>query len=564
MKATDINILPEGTFLCNGKYKIEKRIGIGGFGITYKACQNALGREVCIKEYFLSGKCVRDVQSYNVYPQGVSNEFYRKYRDSFEREARMLAELHHPNIVEVVDVFKENNTSYMVMMYIEGQNLQKIVEHKGRLKYTEAVNYIAQIAGAVDYIHKRHILHRDIKPENIMLTADYKAILIDFGSARVFEKDKTQIHTSILTNGYAPPEQYASKSRKGSYTDIYALGATFYYALTGQTPLEATARLIEKMPEPKSLVSDIPEEANRTILKAMQLKSENRHQTVSDFMDDLRNIRPSVIVDETIGLKSKRSVVPIVVSSVLIAAVVLVVLIILLRKDGGYEVEDFTGTGMYPMVYVEGGTFEMGSNDSGDDDCPVHQVTLDGFYIGQFEVSRKLFKSIMGYDPSLYDAPDADDYPVENVSIKEVRDFIDRLNRKTGKHFDLPSEAQWEYAARGGQNSLKYSFAGTEDLDNIWYDRNNPTKVYYEPSVNELGIYQMSGNVAEWCRDYYDSEFYLTGGSYNPVNLKGQYGDLVVVRGGSYYSDGLELSVYYRDPYDSPQEDVGFRLVMGK
>lgn len=540
------------------------------------AIQNGLNRIVCIKEYFPSGKCARDTVSYNIYPQTISNEYYYKYRESFEKEARILAELSHPNIVEVIDVFGENNTSYMVMEYIKGESLQKAVENRGRLPYTEAVNYIAQIADAVDYIHKRHILHRDIKPDNIMLTASYKAILIDFGSAREFEEDKTQIHTSMFTNGYAPPEQYASKSRKGSYTDIYALGATFYFTLTGQAPLEATARLIDKMPEPKKLVKDIPEEANRTILKAMQLKSENRHQTIDDFMADLRNIRPSVLIDETIGAKSKKWVIPVSIISTLIVAAAITVFLIL-GKNGenvkttdsmgttdSIETIDFTGTGMYPMIYVEGGTFEMG-NDNSDNDCPTHEVTLDGYYIGQFEVSRKFFKSIMGYDPSLYATPDADNYPVENVSIEEAKRFIEMLNRKTRKHFALPTEAQWEYAARGGQSSRGYSYSGTADTDKLWYDRDNPTEIYYEPSVNELGIYQMSGNVAEWCRDYYDESFYYTGSRYNPVNSNGHDGDLVVIRGGSYYSfDEEELTVFYRNAYDSPQEDIGFRLVLEK
>ncbi len=295
------NELNPGTVLLNGRYTIEKRIGEGGFGITYKAIQSGLNRTVCIKEYFMTGKCSRDTHAKTVYTQTSSQELFEKYRQSFVEEAKMLASLHHPNIVEVIDVFDENNTSYMVMSFIEGETLQHLVGTKGRLPYSEAVNYIAQVTNAIGYIHDRGILHRDIKPDNIMITADYRAILIDFGSAREFEHDKTQFHTSILTHGYAPTEQYTSKSRKGSYTDIYAIGGTLYFALTAQVPLEAAARWTEQMPAPKELVKDIPDEVNRTILKAMQLKAENRHQTVQEFMDDLRNIKPSVLIDETIG-----------------------------------------------------------------------------------------------------------------------------------------------------------------------------------------------------------------------------------------------------------------------
>jgi len=283
--------LQSGTALNAGKYIIEKKIGEGGFGITYKAVQTGLNRAVCIKEYFLAGRCMRNTQVKTVHLLGISDEKYEKYRQAFVKEAQTLASLRHPNIVEVIDIFDENNTSYMVMNFIEGRSLQCIVDENGPLSYPEAVNYMAQITDAVRYIHEHNILHRDIKPENIMVTADYKAILIDFGSAREFEQDKTQMHTTMLTHGYAPPEQYTANSKKGSYTDIYALGATLYFILTGKVPLEAAARSIEEITEPKQLNPSIPNEGNRTIMKAMKLKKEERYQLVQDFMNDLKNVR---------------------------------------------------------------------------------------------------------------------------------------------------------------------------------------------------------------------------------------------------------------------------------
>ena len=280
--------LQPGTGLCGGKYVIEKKIGEGGFGITYRAVQTGLNRAVCIKEYFLAGRCVRDVQAKTIHLQGSGEDLFEKYRKSFVREAQTLAALHHPGIVEVIDIFDENNTSYMVMPFVEGRSLQSIVEKQGPLSYPEAVNYVAQVASAVGYIHERHILHRDIKPDNIMITADYKAVLIDFGSAREFEEDKTQAQTSMVTHGYAPTEQYTRNSRKGAYTDIYAIGATLYFVLTAHVPLEAAARITETMPEPRELVPDLPLEANRTIMKAMQIKPQDRHQSIEEFMADLR------------------------------------------------------------------------------------------------------------------------------------------------------------------------------------------------------------------------------------------------------------------------------------
>lgn len=285
--------LQPGTGLLNGKYVIEKMIGEGGFGITYRATQTGLNRAVCIKEYFLAGVCIRNTYAKTIHLQGMDESKFERFRKSFVKEAQTLAAMHHPGIVEVIDIFDENNTSYMVMPFIEGRSLQSIVEKNGPLAYPDAVNYIAQVANAVGYIHERHILHRDIKPDNIMITADNKAILIDFGSAREFEEDKTQAHTSMVTHGYAPTEQYSRTSRKGAYTDIYAIGATMYFVLTGHVPTEAAARITEPMPEPKEINPNIPDEANRTIMKALQLKSQDRHQSISEFMDDLLNVKPS-------------------------------------------------------------------------------------------------------------------------------------------------------------------------------------------------------------------------------------------------------------------------------
>lgn len=285
--------LQPGITLNNGKYIIEKKIGAGGFGITYKAIQSGLNRTVCIKEYFPSGKCNRNTSSKTVFPQGMTTELYDKYRLAFVNEAKMLAALKHPNIVEVIDVFDENNTSYMVMEFITGKNIQNIVDEDGPLSYNVAINYIGQITNAIDFIHKQHILHRDIKPENIMITSEYKAILIDFGAAREFEHDKVQSHTSMFTRGYAPPEQYHKSSLKGSFTDIYALGATLYFALTGVEPIDSATRSIEKLKEPKELCHNVPENANRTIMKAMELDPKDRHQTIKEFMDDILNVRPS-------------------------------------------------------------------------------------------------------------------------------------------------------------------------------------------------------------------------------------------------------------------------------
>ena len=564
--------LQPGTILCGGKYVIQNKIGEGGFGITYKALQNGLNRTVCIKEYFPAGRCGRATHARTVYVQGMNDNLFEKYRQAFVKEAKMLATLRHQNVVEVIDVFDENNTSYMVMSFIDGESLQSIVESRGRISYPEAVNYIAQITNAVGYIHNNHILHRDIKPDNIMITADYKAILIDFGSAREFEQDKTQVHTSMLTHGYAPTEQYTANSRKGSYTDIYAIGATMYFMLTGQVPLEAAARLTETMVAPKEIVPDLPDEVNRTILKAMQLKAENRHQTIQEFMDDLRNVKPSVLVDETVGggnKSYKRYWVLLVIVCCIVAILTGTITILLDRPtdsntdEAQYETFDFTGMDCYPMIKVCGGAFVMGSDTSEEDDCTPHKVVVRDFYIGQFEVTQSFWEKIMGEDPTAYQLyKHRDSLPVANVSFEEIQLFIDRLNAKTGRSFSLPTEAQWEYAARGGSKSNATHFAGSKYPSAIWYNKKGPFRVRFNSSVNELGLYHMSGNVAEWCMDYYDADFYESSiNNIDPINDVG--GRYRVIRGGSFKdNDARNVTVYYRDADNKARPYVGFRLVM--
>jgi uncharacterized protein (TIGR02145 family) len=291
---TEFRELPIGTTLDNGKYIIVKVLGVGGFGITYYAKHKTLHRDYAIKEFFISGRCVRNTQTKKIHLQGITKEAYDEYKQKFIDEAKILAKLKHDNIVKVNNLFEENDTAYMVMSFVEGMTLQSLVKQKGKLNSNIAISYIGDIADAVNYIHNHDpsILHRDIKPDNIIITPNHRAILIDFGSAREFINDKTQSHTIMLTKGYAPPEQYSSNSRKGSYSDIYSLGAVFYFILTAQKPIDSSVRAIETMPRPKDLVHSISENANRAIMKAMSMKPEDRYQNIKKFISDLEDDPP--------------------------------------------------------------------------------------------------------------------------------------------------------------------------------------------------------------------------------------------------------------------------------
>ena len=215
------------------KYKIEKVLGQGGFGITYLAYDEKLERKVAIKEYFPDGIAVRTGSKVTIPPTRDNEENI----ENFKNEAKSIAKLKNPWIVDVYDVIEENGTVYIVMEYIEGTPLSSLL---GKIKENEAVKYIKQIVKAVGIIHSAGMLHQDIKPENIILKNGEEIKIIDFGSSRVFTADKTKTYEKILTPGYAPLEQYGGKGKRGEYTDVYAICATLYALLKGFPPPEAT------------------------------------------------------------------------------------------------------------------------------------------------------------------------------------------------------------------------------------------------------------------------------------------------------------------------------------
>lgn len=279
-------LLP-GTTLCNGKYVIERKIGSGGFGITYLAKHSTLEKLYAIKEFFISGFNVRNSHTNHVTLQGIEAKDFNKYRQRFIDEARTLAGLNNEAVVKVLDIFDENGTSYMVMPFISGITLQSMVDRDGPMSYEDAVNYIVQICEALSYIHSKDILHRDVTPDNVIVTPEMKTVLIDFGSARKFTNDKTQRHTAIVKQGYAPLEQYSANSRKGAYTDLYSLGAVFYYLLTGERPMDATERANSKMKEPIEINPKVPAQINAVIMKAMEMDCSQRYQSADELIEDI-------------------------------------------------------------------------------------------------------------------------------------------------------------------------------------------------------------------------------------------------------------------------------------
>ena len=238
-------------------------------------------------------------------------------------------------------------------------------------------------------------------------------------------------------------------------------------------------------------------------------------------------------------------------------------------KGGGskFETQTFTVGGVsFKMMPVEGGSFTMGSpdndTDANDDEKPQHAVTLSSFYMGETEVTQALWKAVMdGNNPSYFTGDD--NLPVEKVSWDDCQTFIAKLNQMTGKTFRLPTEAEWEYAARGGKKPKGYEYAGSGNIDLVaWYDDNSESKTHPvgTKTKNDLGLYDMSGNVWEWCGDWYGS--YSSEAQTNPTGPA--TGSYRVYRGGSWFSFALYCRVSFRN-YSTPSnrdDNLGLRLVL--
>ena len=285
--------LNPNTLLQGGKYKIERILGQGGFGITYLATQVMLDRKVCIKEFFFKEYCERDETTSHV-SLGTQNsqEIVERFMTKFLKEARTISQLEHPNIIKIFDIFKENNTAYYVMEYIEGESLSDKVNHYGSLSESEAKDYINQVASALEYIHQRSINHLDVKPANIMVRrADNKAILIDFGLSKQYDAQGGQTSTTPvgISHGYAPMEQYkqGGVSTFSPQTDIYSLGATLYKLVTGNTPPQAMDILDEGLPE---LPSHLSQSVVKVIKKSMQARKLDRYNNIEEFLRGLDDV----------------------------------------------------------------------------------------------------------------------------------------------------------------------------------------------------------------------------------------------------------------------------------
>ena len=643
------SLLPVGTLLFHGTYRMVRHLASGGFGNTYEAVDTQLGDSVAIKEFFPKQLCGRSSEGGTVTLLSTDcGELFTQLHTKFKKEATRIRRLNHPHIVRVLAYFEEQGTAFYAMDFLRGESLSARTKRTGRpLTEAEVRRYLPQVLSALKEMHAKELWHLDLKPGNIMINERDEAVLIDFGASKQLRTEEgVSVSTSLscaYTPGYAPLELVDQHLEKfGPWTDLYSLGATLYNLLTGVRPL-SPSHLIqgEQLAFPPSVSAAM----QQLITWLMQPMMSQRPQSVSEVETWLsgtsgtvidaplnneehcpqpETMRPESVSTECVDMPDQVTIpkdrgttlpggtpvvekeeanagksVPAVPKKssntwkwlLTIAVAIAVITGIAVNRctsGGGGSAENTEGDSLAAdsvvaiwdvpeevsdvikklaenMVLVEGGTFTMGAtseqgSDAYDREKPTHQVTLSTYYIGKYEVTQAEWQAVMGTNLSEFKG---DNLPVENVNWFDCQEFIRKLNELTGKQFRLPTEAEWEYAARGGNKSNRTKYAGGSDIDNVaWYDDISGRKTHPvgQKRANELGLYDMSGNVFEWCQDWFGD--YSSASQTNPQGPA--TGNFRVLRGGSWCNDAWRCRLSYRGNVapDGRASGRGLRLAL--
>ncbi len=636
------SMLPVGTMLRGGTYKITKQLSSGGFGNTYMVQNVNFNETYAMKEFFMHGINLREGDTVTVsVPDNKAT--FESQKAKLKKEAQRLRKLHNAHIVQVHDLFEERGTVYYVMDYIDGESLGSRLQRMGKpLTEAEAMDVLRQMLDALDLVHSQspQLLHLDIKPANIMMDGSGCAYLIDFGASKqIATDDNNALSTTTgmsYTAGYAPSEQIEQNyERMGPWTDFYALGATLYKLVTLQQP-PTPSDISDDGTDAFHFPATVSESCRKLICWMMTPSRKKRPQTVEailDFLDkrgevEKEAVKPSEKTLFTSGkptadektrygvfsqgndeteLQQQQYGKEEVPSSSFLRSLpwkwlsMIAVIAVIVVGVGVYWLMNHNKTTDSPvaalsadtavkeevtqeymklpeeqrniiqnlidnMVSVEGGTFTMGAtaeqgSDAWDNEKPAHKVTLSSFSIGKYEVTQEEWEAVMGSNPSNSGAK----HSVEEVSWDDCQEFIRKLNALTGKQFRLPTEAEWEYAARGGDRSRGYKYSGSDNIGSVAWSRDNSeftTHPVGQNQANELGLYDMSGNVWEWCQDWYGENYYGSSPSQNPKGPS--TGSFRVIRGGCWGNDEESCRVSIRGSAapDDRYSAQGLRLAL--
>jgi serine/threonine protein kinase len=543
----DYDNLPSGT-LIDGKYRIEEKLGKGGFGTVYKAWYDNMDEwralKIISREHYDDKEIIRDLRT----------------------EAKKLNIVNHSNVVRFYDVHLDGEIKYFDMEYIDGGDLVDLkLSYPDKRVPEERVRELAlQIAEGMIAIHQKNIIHKDIKPQNVLLSKEGMVKITDFGIAEQFSSSRSRLKLASRagTPAYMSPEHIIGED-VGIETDVWSFGVLIYELLTGKQLYRGESQtdiLTQIERRPYKAVSDLSQRWNSLLADCLKYNFRERIGSFSDVTNYLKNkARPS-------------------------------------KRQSSDLIENIPAKIRLPdlidMIPVEGGSFMMGSDDKDayDDEKPVHKVTLDSYFIGKHPVTQKQWLEIMGENPSYFrekkviergflgiatktELLDLPDNPVEKISWYDTIVFCNKLSFREGftpvysidgdtnpndwsrgtiiadwnaNGYRLPTEAEWEYAARGGNKSKGFTYSGSNSIDDVaWYYRNSGDKTHPVGSkrANELGFYDMSGNVWEWCWDWYGE--YSSSAKTNPRGPAN--GSYAVLRGGSWNLNDFNCRVATRN-----------------
>lgn len=594
------NALPAGFHI--QEYELVRTLGSGGFAITYLVFDNNMDRGCAIKEYLPRYLSVRESGDTVVAKFTDAQEEFDWGLERFLAEARTLAKFDHPNIVKVYRSFSAHGTGYIVMEYIEGDTFSEFLQRKGTLNEAELKGIVLPMLEGLAIVHAADFLHRDIKPLNIIIRdSDGSAVLIDFGSARQAIGAKDQHLTALVSGGYAPIEQYSSRGNQGPWTDIYALGALCYRALSGEDPYAATDRIKDDplVPLSKCCKGKASPEFLKAIDWALMVHEEERPQNVDEWIRAINGeetASPPTIggSDSTKQSPLKRiGVIAAVAASVAIVGIGIVLSVDpddvdsslsdeelindVLDKYSTYQRQIASGSdtslNLEPeLTLISQGSFEMGdSSGEGDvDEGPLRTVNFaNNFSLSKYEVTY------LDYVRFAYDVnrpmPDSGNFglknkPVINVSWEDAVDYAEWLSAQTGQSYRLPTEAEWEYAAKSGFNT-NYPWGNDVQMDRANCDTcrtesgETGTMEVGTYTATLSGLHDMHGNVWEWVQDCAHD-----GYAGAPVDGSAWETDPEcsrILRGGSWTSTSYQLRSSYRNwrPANESANNIGFRLV---
>jgi serine/threonine-protein kinase len=519
-----------------GRYQIETLLGQGGMSSVFRATDPNLHRSVAVKL----------IHSH----LSADPEFVRR----FEQEAAAVAQLRHPNIIQVYDFDHDGDVYYMVLEHVPGETLQSrlraLSDFGQRLPLAETIRIMSTICDAVAYAHQRNMIHRDLKPANVMLNPIGQPILMDFGVAKMLgEAGHTATGDVIGTAQYMAPEQ-ARGERPDERADIYSLGIMLFEMATGKRPFDANTavsvmmkHLMEPVPDPRQFNRDMPSGLITVIEKALAKSPADRYQSAADMATALRAVSlearaephpaaeqpvtpPTAVSTGTLAIgQPPTDVRPpavrpvtdrrrlLIGGAVALVAIVVLGLVVIAPSLGGPALPGAEG-----MARIDGGVYLVGLDASDTDHAPPQQAKLNEFWIDQYEITNAEYARFVQATSSPPPASWADgqfptgedDYPVQGVTLSQAAAFCDWANKR------LPTEAEWEVAARGPEDFL---YPWGNDEHSVALPRGETYPVgSVAANRSRYGVFDMAGNVWEWVGETYtpvsDGAGVLRGGQF--------------------------------------------------